>query len=93
MAALLEDIISLERRDSAKLSKLKDIEGKQLFGSLINFMCKLLVLPHSNAAYERVFSVIKRNKTIFRSSMDISTLQSILIAKSYINNACYSQQS
>ena len=95
MAALKKDSISLKRLDSqwSKLSKLKDNEGEQLYGNLSNFICKLLVLPHSNVKCEHIFSVIKRNKTIFRSSMGISTLQSILIAKSDINNACYSQQS
>ena len=52
MAAIPEDIISLERPNSqwSKLSKFKDNEDKQLYGSLSNFMCKLLVFPHSNAA-------------------------------------------
>ena len=94
MAVLPENIISQERPDSqwSKLSKLKDNEGEQLYGNLSNFICKLLVLPHSNVKCEHIFSVIKRNKTIIRGSMDISILQSILIAKSDVNNACYSQQ-
>ena len=65
MAVLPEDIISLEIPDSqwSKFSKLKDNEGKQLYGSLSNFKCKLLVLPCRNATCECIFSVIIRKKT------------------------------
>ena len=94
MAALKKDSISLKRLDSqwSKLSKLKDNEGKQLYGSLSNFMWKLLVHPHRNAARECIVSVIKTNKTTFRSLMVISIFLSILIVKSAINNAFYTQQ-
>ena len=32
----------------------------------------ILVVPHSNAADERTFSVIRKNKTEFRSRLDLS---------------------
>ena len=32
----------------------------------------ILVVPHSNAANERVFSMIRKNKTKFRSRLDLS---------------------
>ena len=34
----------------------------------------ILVVPHSNAADERVLSVIRKNKTEFRSRLDLSKL-------------------
>ena len=42
---------------------------------------KLLPLPHSNASEERVFSVVKKNKTPFRASMGFNTLGFILTVK------------
>ena len=42
---------------------------------------KLLALPHSNASEERVFSVVKKNKTPFRASMGFNTLGFILTVK------------
>ena len=42
----------------------------------------VLTIPHSNVAEERVFSPIKKNKTTFRSSLDLKTsLNSIMIIK------------
>lgn len=38
-----------------------------------------------------VFSMVRKNKTDFRSSMSISMLQSILIAKSQISGNCFSK--
>ena len=42
----------------------------------------ILVLPHSNAEEERLFSIVRKNKTESRSSMNLSgTLSSILAMK------------
>lgn len=42
----------------------------------------ILVLPHSNAGEERVFSIVHKNKTTFRSSLSMEgTLSSILTFK------------
>ena len=42
-----------------------------------------LVLPHSNAELERLFSVVRKNKTDSRSSLELDgTLSSILAMKS-----------
>ena len=41
-----------------------------------------LVLPHSNAGLERLFSIIRKNKTDMRSSLKLDgTLSSILSIK------------
>ena len=43
----------------------------------------VLVLPHSNAEEEQLFSIVRKNKTDSRSSMKLSgTLSSILAVKS-----------
>ena len=43
----------------------------------------VLVLPHSNAELERLFSVVRKNKTDSRSSLKLDgTLSSILAMKS-----------
>ena len=42
----------------------------------------ILVIPHSNAAGERIFSIIRKNKTSFRPNLDPKgTLSSILTIK------------
>ena len=44
----------------------------------------VLVLPHSNAGLERLFSVVRKNKTDMRSSLKSDgTLSSILTTKAY----------
>ena len=43
----------------------------------------VLVIPHSNAGGERVFSIIRKNKTEFRSRLSLErSLNSIMIIKS-----------
>ena len=39
----------------------------------------VLTIPHSNAGEERVFSMIKKNKTDFRSKMDLRRLLSSIM--------------
>ena len=54
-------------------------------------MLGILTFPHSNAACERIFSLIQINKTDFRSSLKPETLQAILVAKSRMREPCYKQ--
>ena len=53
----------------------------------------VLVLPHSNAGLERLFNVVRRNKSDARSSLKLDdTLSSILTTKNYNPeslNLCY----
>ena len=60
-------------------------EMKNWLGSINLISCsklrKQLVLPHSDASEERVFSMVKKNKTPFRASMGFNTMKSILIVK------------
>lgn len=51
-------------------------------------MLGVLLLPVSNAFCERVFSLARRNRTIFRSSMRKDTTEALLVLKSKGGN-CY----
>ena len=47
-----------------------------------NLVLQVLTIPHSNAAEERVFSMINKNKTQFRSTLDLGKpLNSIVLIK------------
>ena len=46
-----------------------------------------MTIPHSNAAEERMFSMINKNKTSFRSSLSLEgTLSAIMIVKTHIDD-------
>lgn len=52
------------------------------FSRLSRVVRLVLVIPHSNATEERVFSMVRKNKTAFRPSLDPKgTLSSILTIK------------
>ena len=52
----------------------------------------LLVLPHSNADPERLFSMVRKVYTELRRQMDPSTLSSLLSVKVNNDNPCYLNQ-
>ena len=53
-------------------------------------MLLVLVLPHSNAAEERVFSMVTKNETAFRPSLKLDgTLSSILTIKLANPEPCF----
>ena len=60
---------------------MKDCIGKHRFDILFKVIKLVLVLPHSNASEERVFSIARKNKTTFRAGMGFNTLGSILTVK------------
>lgn len=77
------------------LSKLKDVNGKVKFGLLSEVAKLVLVLPHSNADEERIFSIIRKNKTPFRSNLSLkTTLPNILQCKvnMFSHTKCYEYQ-
>ena len=41
----------------------------------------VLTIPHSNASEERAFSIIGKNKTEFRSTLGVKSLNAIMITK------------
>ena len=57
-------------------------EIKKSLPKLANIALFLLTIPHSNAGEERIFSIIGKNKTKFRSNLDNETsLNSIILIK------------
>ena len=65
-----------------EFEKLTDINGKLKFGLLAKVAKLVLILPHSNADEERLFSLVRKNKTAFRANLSLkTTLPSILHCK------------
>ena len=61
------------------LSTMKAPDGTHRFNRLCLIAKLVMVIPHSNEQEERVFSMIRKNKTCFRPSLDPKgTLSSIL---------------
>ena len=75
----------------AFLSSMKTPDGCNLrFPNLSKVARLILLLPHSNAGEERVFSLIRLNKTPYRSSLGLDgTLSSILTVKLHNPEPCY----
>ncbi|KAL8581309.1 hypothetical protein ACOMHN_034388 [Nucella lapillus] len=72
----------------AQITKVKDCNEAMRFQVLPRVMLGILLLPVSNAACERVFSVARRNRTVFRSSMGKDTTEALLVLKSK-GGACF----
>lgn len=64
-----------------EISKLQE-DGSAVFKSLPMVMMSILTIPHSSAHCERIFSIVRKNKTDFRGSMGSDTLEAIVVAKS-----------
>ena len=64
------------------LSTVKAPDNSLCFNQLCQVAKLVLVIPHSNATEERVFSMVRKNKTAFRPSLDPKgTLSSIITIK------------
>lgn len=63
------------------VQSLKSNDGTLLFPNLSKFMLCLLVLPHSSAAVERIFSQIKLIKTDTRSRLNTESVNGLLLSK------------
>ena len=64
------------------LSSLKYPDNSLRFPRLTNVGKVVLTIPHSNAEEERLFSMVRKNKTAFRPKLDpAGTLSSILSIK------------
>lgn len=66
----------------ASLASMNSPYGRPRFPMLGNVAKLVLVLPHSNAEEERLFSLVRKNKTAFRPNLKLDgTLSSILTVK------------
>ena len=68
---------------------LKKVDGQVRFPILPHFMKCLLVLPHSSASAERVFSQLTLIKTKQRNRIGNELLNSLLTVKCNIRSPCY----
>lgn len=59
-------------------------DGRKQFPTLSSFVLDLLVLPHSTAAIEKLFSTVNLNKTEFRNRMENKTLTGLMHRKSLL---------
>ncbi len=66
-----------------------DILWNQLsrkYPRLANVMLGILTIPHSNASCERIFSLVRKNKTDFRPNLSQNTLEALLVEKVFNNS-------
>jgi hypothetical protein len=62
-------------------------DGQFRFSRLPRVAMLILTMPHSNAEEERVFSLVRKNKTSFRPNLDPDeTLSSIIMIKMELQN-------
>ena len=73
------------------ISEIKNVDGSPRYQLLSKIARLVIVIPHSNAGEERVFNLIKQNKTITRSSLNTNgTLSSIIQVKLANQELCTS---
>ena len=93
-AALVKDDdgVQYHRMDTiwAHLTSMYSPDGMPRFSKLGNIAKLVLVLPHSNAEEERLFSMARKNKTAFRPNIKLDgTLSSILTVKLANSKPCH----
>nr|XP_042896620.1 uncharacterized protein LOC122269097 [Parasteatoda tepidariorum] len=85
------DCVQSEERMDSKWAKLSVVfENK--YAMLSKFMLSILAIPHSNAECERIFSLVTKAHTQFRSSMSVKNLENLITVKSRISEPCYKQK-
>lgn len=68
------------------VSMLTDYNNKYIYKSLGTFVLRVLSLPHSNAACERVFSKVNLVKTDIRNRLNTNTTSNILLASEHVKS-------
>ena len=94
---LPDNVLSCERADVAwhLISQLRYGDGKPKFLKLATVILGVLVIPHSNASSERVFSCVRKNRTEFRPNLSESTLECLLVEKTSMfacRGVCHKQR-
>ena len=68
-------------------------DGIPRFSRLTRVAKLVLILPHSNASEERIFSMVTKNKTTFRPNLKLDgTLASILTVKLANPEPCHTYE-
>jgi hypothetical protein len=86
---LPRSLVECNRIDVAwsELGKVKPPDCAALkYAHLSKLMLCILVIPHSNADSERVFSGVRKNQTDFRPNLSVPTLESLLMLKTTMLN-------
>ena len=72
------------------MNNMKYPDGSLRFKKIATVAILVLTLPHSKAAEERVFSLINKNKTKLRPSLQLEgTLSSIITIKLACDQPCH----
>lgn len=78
-----------------EISKITDASGLLKYSSLAKIMLAVLIIPHSNAPTERVFSILRKNHTEFRPSMSSKAVTALLVEKTKsfaTGEVCYTKK-
>ena len=90
-----EEEIQYHRMDMiwASLASMTSPDGRPRFPKPGNVAKLVLVLPHSNAEEERLFSMVRKNKTAFRPNLKLDgTLSSVLAIKLANPTPCHTYE-
>lgn len=93
----LENVSSLVKKEDtvdvkwSTVGNITGIDGHKKYDRLSKVMLSVLTIPHSNAECERVFSLITKNKTKFRSQLSHKCLESMCVMKCNQSGVCYEQ--
>lgn len=71
------------------IGDIKTLQGEARFPSLVSLAKCLLSLPVSNADTERVFSIVRKIVTDYRTEMEQDTLCALLTCKINCDCSCY----
>ena len=72
------------------LALVKCVDGNQKFSRISKIAKLVLCIAHSNAGEERVFSMVRKNKTPFRPNFALDkTLPSLLTVKLATEEPCH----
>ena len=92
---LTGEVLEAKRVDNAwgLIGKMRSpVTGNLKYGTLFKVAKYALVMYHSNADCERIFSIVKKTTTEFRSSLSTGTLDALLKRKMYMaatHSCCY----
>ncbi|CAC5408000.1 unnamed protein product [Mytilus coruscus] len=68
--------------------QLRNESGSLMFQFLAEFMFGISCIPHSSSHCERVFSVVRKNRTDQRATLGDKTLETLLVIKSRQGHPC-----
>lgn len=85
--SLVEDCKRIDEKWVA-IGQVRNEGGSLMFHELAEFMLGILCIPHSSAHCERVFSVVRKNRTDQRASLGDTTLEALLVIKSRPGHPC-----